>query len=564
MKNNKWFYSIRGVKYLIIVILLITVLFSVIIISLERNSSLSQVENINEQSCKKTALAFENEINKITDLSRYLSVTPLTPLPEEFTPEEYRKYYYDTRQFAIISAISEEIVGMSLKYGEETVNYNTGNNNYSNAVFNETYSLNKNTQLLKSDNDEGFIYIRYIPKGITAGADEILFKVSLLGLSKACVQSETDNKKNFVILPDGTIIASSAVSEIGKDFKKQYNAGPSEINGGIKKVKSIDKNTFYFSKTASEGGIMIISGVSLEYYDETALRNFLVGFVFCIFFLLLIFILIAILYKSFLKPIYTILQSVDSDTLNSRKFNDDVLKYINSNIIGLHDKNNILSENNKKMLEELKYQQILACQMQINPHFLSNTLSAINWMALEKFKEIDNPISNSLSSLSDIFFSSINAGEIVVKLKQEIDETQKYISILKMRYGENLTVVWDVEKELLDEYILKISMQPLIENCANYAFGQNKAQVQITVCVKTLNNDIKVTVRDNGVGIEKDKLENLRISINDFTKESNKHIGLKNINRRLKLLYGNEYGLRIESESYVFTECSFQYPKSKN
>ena len=407
-------------------------------------------------------------------------------------------------------------------------------------------------------------YIRYIPKGITAGADEILFKVSLLGLSKACVQSETDNIKNFVILPDGTIIASSAVSEIGKDFKKQYNAGPSEINGGIKKVKSIDKNTFYFSKTASEGGIMIISGVSSEYYDETTLRNFLVGFVFCIFFLLLIFILIAILYKSFLKPIYTILQSVDSDTLNSRKFNDDVLKYINSNIIGLHDKNNILSENNKKMLEELKYQQILACQMQINPHFLSNTLSAINWMALEKFKEIDNPISNSLSSLSDIFYSSINAGEIVVKLKQEIDETQKYISILKMRYGENLTVVWDVEKELLDEYILKISMQPLIENCANYAFGQNKAQVQITVCVKTLNNDIKVTVRDNGVGIEKDKLENLRISINDFTKESNKHIGLKNINRRLKLLYGNEYGLRIESESDVFTECSFQYPKSKN
>ena len=123
--------------------------------------------------------------------------------------------------------------------------------------------------------------------------------------------------------------------------------------------------------------------------------------------------LLIVFNSSFIKPIGKILATIDTDVIEKKDYDYDVMNYINSNIAGLYSQNSDLTEKISQTFKELKHQQIIACQMQINPHFLSNTLSAINWIALEKFEDIDNPISNSLSALSDIFYSSLAADEII-------------------------------------------------------------------------------------------------------------------------------------------------------
>lgn len=209
--------------------------------------------------------------------------------------------------------------------------------------------------------------------------------------------------------------------------------------------------------------------------------------------------------------------------------------------------------------------QIKALQSQINPHFLFNTLESINWMAqLSGVPEISETVT-ALASLMEA--STARQGKFIT-LAQELEYIDNYILILKKRFEGRLEVVKDIDPSILEVKVPRLLIQPLVENAANHGVANYRGKGIVRITAKKNGAIVRVVVEDNGAGIDPDELEliNERLNMNDedyFKFEEEKRvggIGLENVNRRIKLFYGSQYGIRIESKKGSFTKIIVDIP----
>lgn len=210
---------------------------------------------------------------------------------------------------------------------------------------------------------------------------------------------------------------------------------------------------------------------------------------------------------------------------------------------------------NKQLEEELnvklmllKHAQIVGLQSQMNPHFLYNTLDTINWMAVADCHGA-NRISDALTTLADLFKANIDTTNYLTSLKEELTYTKQYIKILKLRYENMFDVVWGVDEFLMSAKVPRLTLQPLIENALYHGIKPLKKPGTIQIRIFRRNHTLCLTVSDNGIGIEKEKLETLQHELKMPYHETTTHVGLNNINQRIKLIYGETNGLHLESNS---------------
>ena len=213
--------------------------------------------------------------------------------------------------------------------------------------------------------------------------------------------------------------------------------------------------------------------------------------------------------------------------------------------------------------------EIKALQSQINPHFLFNTLESINWMAqLNNVPEISETVS-ALSSLMEI---SIGRDDRLITIEEEFTYIDNYILILKKRFEDRITLEKNVQSEVMGVKIPRLLIQPLIENAVYHGLERSRNKGVIKLNAQISGHEVSIEVVDNGLGIEKDELEmiNDKLSMDNETyfrsMESNgkKSIGIDNVNRRIKLLYGEEYTLRLESVPGEYTKVIVHIPYSKS
>ena len=227
---------------------------------------------------------------------------------------------------------------------------------------------------------------------------------------------------------------------------------------------------------------------------------------------------------------------------------------------------NVMSMNICKLLkqqleteQEKRQLELDNLQNQISPHFLYNTLYTIKWMAI-----IQNApgITEMLDSLTQIMKNISKNTNSKIPLKDELELLNHYITIQRYRYGDSFHYTCTIEEEyLLKNLIFKFSLQPLIENSIFHGLSTKKQPGEIHLHVRKEENDLVIIITDNGIGIDKEQINSIRSSAEDITEEQLfRKIGLKNINRRLKLEYGEAYGLRIRSELKQFTEITIRYP----
>ena len=207
-----------------------------------------------------------------------------------------------------------------------------------------------------------------------------------------------------------------------------------------------------------------------------------------------------------------------------------------------------------KEQENLKKAELRALQAQINPHFLYNTLDTIIWMA--ESKKTDQVV-KIVSALSDFFRISLSKGMDWITIGEEMELIRSYLTIQKMRYHDILDFNIDVDEDVADNTILKLILQPLVEN-ALYHGIKNKRQGG-TISVRARRNgtdEVLLEVEDNGIGFAPERLAQLRAGLEnasgDIYLESG--FGIGNVNRRIQLYYGKTYGLSIESE-YTIGTC---------
>lgn len=201
----------------------------------------------------------------------------------------------------------------------------------------------------------------------------------------------------------------------------------------------------------------------------------------------------------------------------------------------------------------LRKTELNALQAQINPHFLYNTLDSIAWMCEEGRTQ---EAINMVNSLARLFRISISRGHELITIEKECQHAESYLQIQKYRYKNKFTYQFDVEPECCKYLCNKITLQPIIENAIYHGLDMTD-EGKILIGVKTLGEDILMYVEDNGVGMEKERCEEI------LHKEASDRagIGIKNVNDRIKIYFGDKYGLTILSELDAGTRVEIRMPK---
>ncbi len=227
------------------------------------------------------------------------------------------------------------------------------------------------------------------------------------------------------------------------------------------------------------------------------------------------------------------------------------------NMLGMHieqlKKQLILDETRKKEAD------IRALQAQINPHFLYNTLSSIHWMAL---MSEERRIAEMVGALSDLLQFSLNKGNDYCPVHQEIAHIRNYVQIQSIRFPNKFDVDIVVDPAMQEKLMLKLLLQPLLENAMIHGIQKKEGRGKIGVYQEARDNQMHFLVMDDGIGMTEERLLEVRAALQQIqpTQEQLTSYGLRNVNERLRLHYGPDACLQIESRAYVGTKISFTIP----
>lgn len=214
---------------------------------------------------------------------------------------------------------------------------------------------------------------------------------------------------------------------------------------------------------------------------------------------------------------------------------------------------------NKVRNEEivLRKTELRALQAQINPHFLYNTLDSIAWMCEEGRTKDAVEMVNALARL---FRISISKGHELIPVEKEVEHAKSYLQIQKFRYKNQFQYSFEVQESCLGYYCNKITLQPIIENAIYHGLNRMIDEGFIEIRIFEDGDDVVFTVEDNGVGMTKEQCESI---LHKEVKGQTGGIGIKNVNDRVKIYFGEQYGMKIESELDEGTKVSIRMPKLK-
>ena len=288
------------------------------------------------------------------------------------------------------------------------------------------------------------------------------------------------------------------------------------------------------------------------------------------FMLIIIFIFLCILgaiyyllSKRFIRPLKelsSVMTNFNDDSLDTRltvRGNNEV-SVLSACFNGMIDRINHIIENIRQKDEAQKRAELMALRSQIKPHFIYNTLNSIKILAI--YNKQQN-IAKSLQILARLIRNTFSSVETSSPLNKEIEFIKDYIELLQMCYVNKLDVSYDVDKEAENSVIPVMLLQPIVENAVNHglavklAEGNEPAKLYIHACRE--EDKLLIEITDNGSGIDEETMGKIFV---EEPKPMGGGIGLKNIADRIKLLYGEDYGVSIKSKEGFFTTVQLRLP----
>ncbi|NOU88727.1 HAMP domain-containing protein [Paenibacillus sp. LMG 31460] len=347
-----------------------------------------------------------------------------------------------------------------------------------------------------------------------------------------------DEEGKVIYHPQQQIVYSNLKSEMIEQVLHSEN-GSFITNEGANSRMYTTKNSGYGWKI-----------VGVAYLDElvsnkqTMKRSFLLWGALCIMIGLVCAVIISHRLSLPIKRLESYMREIEEGNFNIRS------DLTSANEIGkLSKRFNIMigkiSELMKQIVVEQEFKrksELKALQAQINPHFLYNTLGSIVWMA--EGKKMEEVVTMTLA-LSNLLRASIGKGSELIPIQVEIEHITNYLTIQKMRYKSKLDFRIDIDKEIMRCKTLKLILQPLVENCIYHGIKYKSGTGIIQIIGEKSQDCILLKVLDNGVGIEPEKLK--QILLNDHSFED-KGVGVTNVNERIRLYFGEPYGLSFKSQ----------------
>jgi two-component system, sensor histidine kinase YesM len=341
---------------------------------------------------------------------------------------------------------------------------------------------------------------------------------------------------------------------IGAQFEQSKLTEIIHTLSGMEVQEYFRDGNFWFFREVSGGKLKILMTVPIRSILE-ALNNTLVAGMTIGIIAVIVSTMGSILFsRVYSKPIIELSAMMRTVTIDD--FNEVLVNERKDEIGILHDSFGVMIDRNKKLIAQ-EYQsklekreaQIRALQAQINPHFMYNTLQVIGGMALKKDVM---QVYKITTALGDIMRYSLNFSDEMVSLKEELEYFKAYLMIQDERFGNRINLEINMEPPIYQYLIPKLILQPLIENSLEHGLANKSGEWRIILEGElTADGDLQLTLEDNGVGIEPERLvqiqENLRSEAEKSLKSSS-HIGLCNVNSRIKLKFSEErYGISITS-----------------
>lgn len=316
----------------------------------------------------------------------------------------------------------------------------------------------------------------------------------------------------------------------------------------FKKLKSADLKTVYITPD---------SDINKEVRDLQG-KNILINIA-----LILAFILVTVFIS------YTISKPIKLLTRHMSKVREGNLDEQVS--VNTRDEVGLLTENFNTMLKDLKglmrqIQQkekekkeahLAALQAQINPHFLFNTLNAIKWASY--MNGVPN-IGNKVAALGRLFEIVINKESEFITIKEEMEYLDNYIVLMEFKHNQEITVEYHVSETIKTLYTLKFILQPIVENSIIHGLSEVMSGGKLAISAETEDQKVIFKIADNGKGMTEETIKALLQSETNYDRRRFTGIGISNVNERIKLNFGNEYGIEITSKVNLGTTVSVKIP----
>ena len=360
-----------------------------------------------------------------------------------------------------------------------------------------------------------------------------------------------------------------------RDYNVVYSSKPEFINEDLVETKklvlgstgvTINRQSFnlFISTVTNTGWKVSVFTNNSQIYSS--LYNFIIIVIITTLILSLVYIFIVyVIVKQVTYPIYRLQAEMNKVKDLNYEVNRSKLTKGSKEIIQLDATFNEMMKRIRYLADKLLQEQVnqrkselKALQNQINPHFLYNTLDSIIYM-IDKGE--NQKAEEMIVALSKFFRISISRGKTIIPLKDEVEHVRNYLLIQKIRFGDQFTYSINVNPNLYQYNCIKLILQPLVENAIEHGLNDNESGGKIEIIGEENDNYIILRIKDNGYGISEEKLQSIYES---FHHDSiHQGVGLKNVYQRIKIYYGEEADLKIESFEDEGTTISIYIPKKK-
>jgi two-component system sensor histidine kinase YesM len=366
----------------------------------------------------------------------------------------------------------------------------------------------------------------------------------------------TFEKSGYIFLTDdrGKILAHKNSDLIGEDFGLKDRSVILNGKQGSFITEGPEGKLLLVYHTSRIAGLKLISVIPINEIEEHSLalkRNIIRIFMISLLVQVIVYFIVVLFIS---KPFKKLIHSIDNVRLEDLSVKSGDYQFWELNVIGrkfeelIERLKNLIRENYDSKLS-LKEAELENLQAQINPHMLYNTLQILQTeIVCGNIEESDRIV----LSLSELFRYSVHKEKEMVYISQEIQYLENYFNLCSRRFDGNLKAVFDISEEVYNFKIPRLLFQPIIENCIIHGFKECPENGEILISARIVPEGILISVRDNGGGIGPARLEQLIRHINDPS-AADSNIGLRNVHQRIRLKYGERYGISLRSVKGEYT-----------
>ncbi len=527
-----------------------------------KKTLLEQEKNNIKNYLSQAVSNMDNQLKIYDNLSDYISFNQTI---SDVVDHNYDSYYdmynqYTKRLDPMLSSLKyfhSDINRVTIYVNKNTVEHDTTISPASDIENEEWYGLlngNSNIHWLVSNESHKVFSVRNMPSLQEVSSIGALYiDVDYNKLFESFKNMKDSNYGIFIIDSEGREIFDYSVFDDEKSYMKlTYDDYQNQKN------MMDDKYAIVECPSATETWTVVLYKPVSLIYDNV--RQMLYGSIMIILFVIFVCFFISSMLAghmvSDLEKLRENMEHIENGDMKIRvksTSKDEVGTLVRGFGKMINQINSLIEDVYKSRIIQKDY-EMKALQAQINPHFLYNSLSLINWMAIEAGQK---QISGITLSLSSFYRTALNKGKNILSVKDEILNMKSYLDIQLMMHDYEFDVDINIDDDILEYKILNLLLQPLIENAIDHGIDlKREGRGKITIIGRLDGKDIVLSVADNGVGMEQEKIDTILT-------EHSKGYGVRNVNERIKLYYGTQYEIKIESCIGEGTTMTVRIPAQK-